>query len=86
MFKNFFINCDQATTICNKNQYKEATFKEKVKLMYHFISCRVCTLYTKQNVFLSSIYKVHAKDCKEIKHNLTEAEKLEIKKCLENNK
>ena len=83
MFKKFFINCDQATAICDKSQYNEATILDKVKLNIHFLRCRICALYTKQNVFLSSLYKGQAKSCKEIKHCLTDVEKAALKKSIE---
>ena len=82
MFKKLKITCDQATAICNKNQYGEATFLEKLKLNIHFIRCRFCILYTKQNLKLSKIYKGHAKECQQIKHSLTVLEKEELKKTL----
>jgi hypothetical protein len=83
MFKKFFINCDQATTICDKGQYREATLLDKVKLNIHFLTCKICALYTKQNVFLSSIYKDQAKSCKQIKHILSDEEKAALKKNIE---
>ncbi len=61
MFKNFKITCDEATTICDKNQYGEATFVEKVKLQLHFLSCKICRMYTKHNTLLTKIYKKKAK-------------------------
>lgn len=43
------ITCNQATTICDKSQYKEATFWEILKLRIHLLVCRKCGLYSKQN-------------------------------------
>ena len=68
MFKSFRITCNEATTICDKNQYGEATLLEKLKLNMHFIRCKICFSYTKQNMTLTKIYKGHAKSCKDIKH------------------
>ncbi len=51
----FKISCNEATTICDKNQYGEATFLEKVKLNFHFIYCKCCRTYTKHNNILSKI-------------------------------
>jgi hypothetical protein len=84
MFKKFILTCNEATTICDKNQYGEATFLEKLKLNIHFISCKICWKYTKQNVTLSKIYKGHAKSCKSIAHCMSEDDKLDLKKQLEN--
>ena len=61
MFKGLKITCDEATTICDKNQYGEATFMDKLKLNLHFMKCKICSLYTKQNTTLTKIYKNKAK-------------------------
>jgi hypothetical protein len=61
MFKKFKISCDEATTICDKNQYGEATFTEKLKLQLHILSCKICAQYSKQNSLLTKIYKRKAK-------------------------
>ena len=61
MFKGLKITCDEATTICDKNQYGEATFMDKLKLNLHFIKCKICSLYTKQNTALTKIYRSKAK-------------------------
>ncbi len=59
MGNKLFISCDEATTICTKNQYKEASFFEKLKLNIHILHCKVCGLYAKQNSKLTEICKVH---------------------------
>lgn len=61
MFKKLKITCNEATTICDKNQYGEATFMEKLKLQIHFMKCPICPQYTKQNTLLTKIYKNKAK-------------------------
>jgi hypothetical protein len=86
MFKKLKITCDEATAICDKNQYGEATFYEKIKLNIHFIWCRVCILYTKQNMSLTKLYKKHSQSCKAVKHCLTPEEKETIKRNIENTK
>ena len=82
MFKSLKITCDEATMICDKNQYGEATLLEKLKLNIHFIRCKICFLYTKQNMSLSKLYKGHSQKCKEIKHCLTTEQKEELKEKL----
>lgn len=62
--KRLFITCDQATTICDKSQYNEATFFEKITLMIHFKRCKRCSRYSAQNSLLSQVYKMSAKDHK----------------------
>ncbi|QNM85056.1 hypothetical protein H9W90_12765 [Polaribacter pectinis] len=86
MFKRLKITCDEATTICDKNQYGEATLLDKIKLNIHFIRCKICFKYTKQNMTLTKIYKGHAISCKELKHCLSAEDKEALKKSLENNK
>lgn len=84
MIKNFFINCDQATTICDKSQYAEATLFEKIKLQLHFIRCRFCVLYTKQNRLITKICNQHLNKEKFQHTNcLTEQDKRILKKQLE---
>ena len=59
MSKIFFINCDEATTICNKSQYKEASFWEIIKLKFHVLGCKFCKLYAKQNGTLTKVCNKH---------------------------
>lgn len=82
MFKNLKITCDQATTICDKNQYSEASLLERVKLGIHLIRCKVCDLYTKQNCKMTKVYDAHASTCKGHKPALTSEEKEAFKKSL----
>lgn len=51
----FKITCDEATTICDKSQYGKATIMEIIKLRIHFLGCRICSIYTKQNSLISKI-------------------------------
>jgi hypothetical protein len=80
MFKKLKITCDQATTICDKSQYGESTFFDKVQLNIHFIFCKICTSYTKQNTMMSRIFKMKAIDCKNHEHCLSCEEKENFKK------
>jgi len=86
MFRNLKITCDQATTICDKNQYSEASIKDKIKLNIHFILCRICVKYTKQNTMLSNLYKGHSRYCKDLKYCLPEKDKEDLKVLLKKNK
>ena len=86
MFKTLKITCDQATTICDKNQYGEASIKELIKLNIHLIICRICIRYSKQNVTLSNFYKGYSKNCKGIAHCMSAEEKEALKASLEQNK
>ncbi len=85
MFKGLKITCDEATTICDKNQYGEATFMDKLKLNLHFMKCKICALYTRQNTLLTKAYRSKAKSDK--KHSaslcMSAKEKEKLRKELE---
>ncbi|MFK5958888.1 MAG: hypothetical protein QM495_08480 [Lutibacter sp.] len=53
------ISCDEATKICDKNQYGEASLWEKIKLNLHLFLCKKCGLYSKQNTVLTKCYEAH---------------------------
>ena len=81
----FKISCDDATVICDKSQYKESTLLEKLTLMIHFISCKMCRLYTKRNNFLTALVNSNKESlCNEPKKGFNEKEKENLKKNLEN--
>ena len=61
--KSIFIACEEAGHNCDKNQYKEASFWEKVKLNIHLIYCRACREYSKNNVKLTKLTKKEEVDC-----------------------
>ena len=86
MFKSLKLTCDQATAICDKNQYGEASIKELLKLNIHFIRCRICAVYTKHNITLTNFYKGYSKSCKSMKHCMSSEEKENLKRVLEENK
>ncbi len=75
MFKKFKITCDEATTICDKSQYKEASFLEKLRLNWHFLQCKFCKLYSVQNNKMSLLFGIKAADCKQHKNCLSKADK-----------
>lgn len=83
MFKKFNITCDEATTICDKSQYGEASFYEKLQLNWHLLMCKICALYTKQNRTMTTIFKMKATDCKQQETNcLSNADKEALKEQL----
>ena len=85
MFKKLNITCKQAVAICDKSQYKEATFFEKIQLNIHFLCCKICTKYSKQNVFLTKLCKNKFNDDKkkQISLCMTPGEKEFLKKEIE---
>lgn len=50
---SIFLKCEEANHTCDKNQYKEATFMQLVKLNFHLIYCRACQKYTARNTKLT---------------------------------
>jgi hypothetical protein len=79
----FMITCDEASTICDKSQYNESTFLEKLKLNFHLFICKACALYVKQNRKMSRFFKIKSNDCKSVTNCLSNADKELFKKELE---
>ncbi len=49
------ISCEQASTICNKSQYQEASFWEIQKLKLHILMCKTCAKFSRKNTALTSL-------------------------------
>ena len=81
MSNKLFISCDEATIICTKNQYKEASFFEKIKLNIHLLTCKICGLYSKQNTKLTQMCDrhLHKKECE---HKLSDIDKKTLRQKL----
>ncbi|HHC80175.1 MAG TPA: hypothetical protein ENK46_09860 [Flavobacteriia bacterium] len=69
-----FVSCEEATAICNKNQYKEASFWEKMKLQIHLFICKKCGLYSKQNATITKVCNRYL-DSDDHPHTLSEHDK-----------
>ncbi|MGR7813448.1 hypothetical protein [Lacinutrix undariae] len=64
MKKNkLFINCEEAKEICDKAQYGEATFWEKIKLTIRLSWCKVSKSYSKKNKQLTKVINTSEVDC-----------------------
>ena len=63
MGSKLFINWDEATTICDKSQYGEASLLERIRLTLHLALCKDCKKYTKQNNLMSDIFNRFATPC-----------------------
>ncbi len=71
------ISCDKAVILCNKTQYKEASFLEKIKLKLHILFCSTCAVFSKKNTqFTTLCEKAHLQ-------NLSEDDKISIKRQLQ---
>lgn len=53
----FILKCTEANHVCDKNQYKDASLMELIKLNIHLIYCRACQKYTARNNRLSKLFK-----------------------------
>ena len=78
----FMISCDEATAICDKSQYGEATLYDKIRLSFHLLVCKYCKTYSKQNNLMSQLFGKHLSPC-DGSEKLTEEEKLELEKKLQ---
>ncbi|MCF6296393.1 MAG: hypothetical protein L3J08_00145 [Flavobacteriaceae bacterium] len=77
MSNKFFINCDDATMICDKSQYEEASTWGKIKLWVHLLMCKYCRVYSSQNNLITIMLGKHLNPCDGLKH-LTPEEKKQI--------
>jgi glutamate synthase domain-containing protein 2 len=80
MSKKILIKCDEASTICDKSQYCEASFYDKVRLQIHLFICKKCGLYSKQNKMMTRLFKVQTTHQHE--EHLSEADKHDLKEKL----
>ena len=78
----FMLTCDEATAICDKNQYGEASISEKISLTFHLLRCKYCKKYTKQNNLMTQLFGKFLTPCDE-GHTLSEEDKNQIEKNLQ---
>lgn len=52
-----FLKCEEAGHTCDKSQYKESGFFEKVLLNIHLLYCSACRKYVKRNTKLTRLIK-----------------------------
>lgn len=50
-----FINCDEAKLICDKSQYNESTFWERIRLNIRYAYCHITRSYVKRNKKLTDL-------------------------------
>ena len=55
--KILFLDCSEAATCCDKAQYAEANFFEKIKLSIHLLLCKTCRKFSKRNTKLTGLIK-----------------------------
>lgn len=81
---NIKLPCSEANHVCDKSQYKESSFWEKVKLNIHLLYCKACREYSIQNSKLSSIITKSKVTCMDKKNK--ECLKSVFEKALKENK
>ncbi|WP_445381407.1 hypothetical protein [Robiginitalea sp. IMCC43444] len=70
------ITCEKAANICNKSQYREAGFLERIQLGLHLLICKTCAGFSSKNKQLTNLCKqAHLRA-------LPEREKAEMKRRL----
>ncbi len=72
------INCEKASEICNKKQYREASFLEQIKLGIHLLYCKTCATFSKRNKKLTILCE------KGNLHSLSIAEKNAMREKMQN--
>lgn len=72
------ISCEKARLICDKAQYKEASFLDKMKLKFHLLICKTCAKHSKRNTEFTSLCN------KAILNNLPKNEKVKMKDAFKN--
>ena len=72
--------CDEANHVCDKTQYKEASFWEMIILNIHLIYCKACRKYTKNNTTLTNKIKESKVEC--LDKNCKESMKKDFDKVL----
>lgn len=66
MYKSLFFSCSESVKCCDKAQYDEASFFEKMKIHIHIRFCKPCREYTRKNNKLSALVKkANLKTCTE---------------------
>lgn len=68
------ISCEEAADICNKKQYKEASWWQVKKLQFHILICKACNQFSTKNTKFTSLCD------KANLHVISEEEKENMKK------
>ncbi|MBT8320845.1 MAG: hypothetical protein KJO90_04165 [Eudoraea sp.] len=49
------ITCEEAAHICNRKQYSEASWKERLQLVFHILVCKTCASFSRKNTQLTKL-------------------------------
>jgi hypothetical protein len=61
--KKILTSCENANHFCDKAQYKEASFWEKLKLNLHLLYCKACRKYSSNNTKLTNVITDNSVTC-----------------------
>ncbi|MCX2720720.1 hypothetical protein [Lentiprolixibacter aurantiacus] len=70
------ISCEEAAHICNRKQYKEASWRERLQLFLHILACKTCASFSRKNTRLTrlcdkaGLHSLSAKDKEEMKKKI----------------
>lgn len=53
LMQKLMLSCEQATFLITKEMSGTITFSEKIKMQFHLMACRYCTLFKKQSRFIN---------------------------------
>lgn len=75
--KKLIISCKEATTICTKNQYNEASVYEKIQLKIHLVICYYCRIFSIQNFLISQLLNQVKKNQQKVQFTPAEKQQLQ---------
>ena len=52
-----FVDCKKAGHLCDKGQYEDASFFEKLSVRMHVMMCKRCAKYSERNAKLTKLLK-----------------------------
>ena len=52
-----FVDCKKAGHLCDKGQYEDASFFEKLNVRFHNLICKHCYDYSERNAKLTKLLK-----------------------------
>lgn len=52
-----FVDCKKAGHLCDKCQYEDASFFERLNMRFHKLICKPCSEYSERNTKLTKLLK-----------------------------
>ena len=53
LMRKLMLNCEQATFLIAKEMSVTLTFTERIKMRFHLMACKYCSLFKKQSRFIN---------------------------------